>query len=60
MPRKSYQKQSEQELQRIHFRKCCRRNEIYKYGDNECIEIDENMLPTKQYPINFIHDDISA
>ena len=54
------QLQLNNKLKNIHFRKCCKQNEIYDYDRDECVADDEMSLSRKRYPINFVHDDFSA
>ena len=60
MPNRSDQKQLNKKLEKISFRKCCKRDEIYEYDGDKCVADDEISLSRKRYPINSVHDDFSA
>ena len=54
------QLQLNNKMKNIHFRKCCKQNEIYEYDGDKCVADDEMSLSRKRYPINSVHDDFSA
>ncbi len=62
LPNKSHLENVDDKPKNIYFRKCCKDNEVYDYIKKKCIDrkLIQPQQPNRRYPINFVHDDVSA
>ena len=52
----------ESNLGGIHYRKCCKENQVYEFTEDQCVDRNRHELenPNQYFPVNNVHEDISV